>query len=166
MHLNVKIEGMDRVLSKLSPDLLAKPVASFFTRAAITVQNEARTLAPVDTGRLRSSISYKVDTAKVPHWAKVGTNVFYAPYMEFSTGYQTDGSGGRKRHWPPPDALNTWAKRHGVEGGGFAVAKAIGRRGGLRPRRYLRGALEHSLDAIRDALTKLSQDIKVEWDKR
>lgn len=39
--------------------------------------------APVDTGRLKNSISYAVNPAD--HKAYIGTNVPYAPYQEFGT---------------------------------------------------------------------------------
>ena len=75
--------------------------------------------------------------AASPLWAKGGSNVKYAPYMEYGTGRLADaeGGGGGGRHWPPAQALEGWASRHGFgPGGGFLVARAIGRRGGLKPR--------------------------------
>lgn len=56
-----------------------------------TVQNGARERSPVDTGRLRSSITYQVGGRE----AKIGTNVFYAPFQEFGTSrgrWGTDSS--------------------------------------------------------------------------
>jgi HK97 gp10 family phage protein len=54
--------------------------------AGIMVQNRARQLAPVDTGRLRSSIVSKVTQSTGSAEAiEVGTNVEYAPYVEFGT---------------------------------------------------------------------------------
>lgn len=55
-------------------------------RRGILVQNRARQLAPVDTGRLRSSIH--VDSPAVRGrrvGVRVGTNVEYALHMEFGT---------------------------------------------------------------------------------
>lgn len=58
-------------------------------RVGITIQNEARRLAPVDTGRLRSSIqaSEVRRDARGPY-VEVGTNVEYAPFVEFGTSRQ------------------------------------------------------------------------------
>ncbi|MGK3946155.1 hypothetical protein ABK046_48370, partial [Streptomyces caeruleatus] len=47
---------------------------------------------------------------------------------------------GSGSHNPPPSALAGWAARHGLNP--YAVAKAIAKRGGLRPRRFFRDALE------------------------
>lgn len=59
------------------------------TRLGLDVQNRARQLCPVDTGRLRSSVNssgLKRDGRGV--YVEVGTNVEYAPYVEFGTRYQ------------------------------------------------------------------------------
>ena len=52
--------------------------------AGFVVENEAKRLAPVDTGRLRSSITHEADEDGVV----VGTNVKYAVYQELGTRYQ------------------------------------------------------------------------------
>lgn len=51
------------------------------TAAAMVVQGQAVLLCPVDTGRLRQSINYRVSNTE----AAIGTNVEYAPYVEFGT---------------------------------------------------------------------------------
>ena len=51
------------------------------TGAALVVEGAAKTLSPVDTGNLRGSITHEVN----PDHAKVGTNVEYAPYLEYGT---------------------------------------------------------------------------------
>jgi len=42
---------------------------------------------------------------------------------------------------PPPDALSGWARRHGLAGLEFVIARAIGRRG-IKARPFLGPALE------------------------
>lgn len=56
--------------------------------AAIAVENEAKKLSPVDTGRLRSSLSHDSDESG----CVVGTNVEYGAYQEFGTRYQSGTS--------------------------------------------------------------------------
>ena len=51
------------------------------TAAAMEVQGQASEIAPKITGNLRNSITYKVKEEE----AIVGTNVEYAPYVEFGT---------------------------------------------------------------------------------
>lgn len=59
--------------------------AADLQRLAIRVQNEARRLAPVDTGRLRSSLQHVMGEDSTGPWADVGTNVVYAPHVEYGT---------------------------------------------------------------------------------
>jgi len=162
--ISVQIIGLDRVMQKASPALLAKPMRQFFDRATIAVQNRARQNAPVDTGRLRSSITTRVDPSEVPQWGEVGTNVFYAPYMEYGTGTFAEGPNAKGgRHAPPGDALEVWASRHGFASG-YVVAGIIARRGGLKPRRYLRTALKDSLNDIRGYVNRMASDIASAWE--
>jgi hypothetical protein len=83
----VRIEGLEEAIKKLSPDLYAEPLRRFWERSAIAVQSKAKTRPrmPVDTGRLTNSIMYEIDTAHPPLYAKVGSDVEYAPYQEFGT---------------------------------------------------------------------------------
>jgi HK97 gp10 family phage protein len=58
-----------------------KAVDEALTKAAIFVQNEARSLAPVDSGNLKESIDYEVEESK----AIVKTDVEYAIFQEYGT---------------------------------------------------------------------------------
>lgn len=60
-------------------------VAKELARRAIRVESAAKRLAPVDTGRLRSSITWRLERDSAGLMAVVGTNVHYAPYQEFGT---------------------------------------------------------------------------------
>jgi HK97 gp10 family phage protein len=55
------------------------------TRFGLGVQNRARELCPVDTGRLRSSIQSVAGTDRDGPFVEVGTNVNYAMPVEFGT---------------------------------------------------------------------------------
>lgn len=84
-EITVKIDGLEAALKKLDKSLWTEPLRRFWERASIVVQGRARVLAPVDTGRLRASLVYEVDSASPPMYAAVGSDVFYAPYQEFGT---------------------------------------------------------------------------------
>ena len=161
--LGVRIHGLHEAVKKLGPELTAKPMRRFFEQSATVVETDAKRNAPVDTGRMRSSITHEISKARVPLWAKVGTNVHYAPYMEFGTGVFAEGDGGsRDRHWPPGGPLSTWARRHGFESG-YQVARIIGKRGGLKPRRFLRNALKDNLNNIKGYLRQAGQEMAQRW---
>lgn len=61
------------------------PVAADLARRAIRVETAAKRLCPVDTGRLRSSITHQVAVDVRGLAARIGTNVDYAPWVEFGT---------------------------------------------------------------------------------
>jgi len=81
-------------------DILAKKWFPLMMRGAVTeaglfFEREAKLGAPFDTGRLRSSIGHGAngvwDTnfAGKDYWVEVGTNVEYAPYMEYGFTMKT-----------------------------------------------------------------------------
>jgi hypothetical protein len=139
-------------------------------KSALNVQRGARRRAPVDTGRLRASIRpvfYRDGIA-----ADVGSDVEYAHFMEFGTGplgastnkqplpasYKHGG-----RYFPPPSALEGWARRHSGKGkkkgkkavNPFAVAHAIFKRGGTPARPYLFPAWEEERPRFVRAMKRL-----------
>lgn len=72
--------GLRRLLGGMSDD-----VKNAIDRTRVDVQNEARRRAPVDTGRLRSSIvSRAMNTGRSVGYV-VGTNVKYAAAVEYGT---------------------------------------------------------------------------------
>ena len=56
-------------------------VPKALTGAALIVEGAAKMLSPVDTGNLKGSITHEV----MAEYAKIGTNVEYAPYQEYGT---------------------------------------------------------------------------------
>ena len=87
MKIEAKIVGDEEVRRKI--ELLAKKndkeLRTVIEKAVIIVEGNAKDLCPVDTGRLRSSITHEVKSSKDKHIGKVGSNVEYAPYVEFGT---------------------------------------------------------------------------------
>lgn len=61
------------------------PVAREVARRATFVESAAKQLAPVDTGRLRSSIATEMSRDSKGVVAYVGSNVEYAIYLEMGT---------------------------------------------------------------------------------
>lgn len=53
----------------------------------LQIESTARGLAPVDTGRLRSSIIMTKGRDGTGFFVQIGTNVSYAAYVEFGTRY-------------------------------------------------------------------------------
>ena len=162
-EMTIEVEGLREAQAKMEQvvkDLYGQPALMAMRESVLLLQRDAKINAPVDTGRLRASIMPEVRTHSDVIEGVVGSNVIYAPYMEFGTGVFTGPEEsfagafamaphtGAGRHWPPSEALSDWARRHGIPSG-YLVARAIGMRGGLRPRRYLQRALESNRDRIK-----------------
>ena len=163
--VDYKIQGLASMLRKLGPKLVADQMRVFLTKSAIVVQNRARQKTPVDRGRLRNSITTEVDGAQVPLWAKIGTNVPSAKPVEFGTGLLSEAPDSKKRrYFPPPAALDLWARRHGLPSG-FVVAMAIFKRGGTKPVRMLINALRDSQSDISGYLKDAGRAIGRKWSR-
>lgn len=54
-------------------------------RVAVRVQNEARKLAPVDTGRLRASITHSIARTANGPVARIRVGVAYGAFVEYGT---------------------------------------------------------------------------------
>lgn len=79
------------------------------TRCGMQAEGYAKDLCPVDTGNLRSSITYTVDEEKAT--AYIGTANEYAPYVELGTGKYYPG--GRPDPWVYQDDKGNWHLTHG-----------------------------------------------------
>lgn len=134
---------LQKKLEQVAKDISGAPLINATRDATLLVQRGAKQLAPVDTGRLRASIIPEIVKQVKSIQGIVGSNLSYAPYMEFGTGTVV----GRAPHRPPSDALNVWARRHGIPSG-YLVARAIGRRGGLEGYKYLTGSLRMNTPKI------------------
>ena len=89
----------------------------------------AKLLCPVDTGNLRNSITHQRTDEKT---VAIGTNVEYAPYVELGTGTE---------YTPPPE----WMQNNAPRGAGI-------RNGGMKPKPYLRPAVENHRDEYKQII--------------
>ncbi len=150
-NLNVNMRGLRKLVKKADTAILRKPMRTFFTKTGVKVQGESRRRAPVDTGTLRNSIVYNVDKRPLPLWVKIGSNKKYAPFQEFGT----------RPHFPPPSALSTWARRHGLPSG-FLAARAIARRG-IKGKEYMQKGLRASRESIKAYLADAAKAVEKAW---
>ena len=125
------MQEMDRIITELHGEKMLQGMRD----ATLWITRDAKTLAPVDTGRLRASITPDVQLEADAVLGVVGSNVLYAPYMELGT----------RPHWPPRGALAVWAERHGIPE--FLVMRAIAMRG-TKAYKFLQGAFEQNKDRI------------------
>lgn len=67
-------------------DALPEQIEQALTAIGMTAETHAKELCPVDTGRLRNSITHEVDIGG--HATIIGSNVEYAAYVELGTSRQ------------------------------------------------------------------------------
>lgn len=73
-------------------------------RCGSQAEGYAKGLAPVDTGRLRNSITHLVEDGEPAVY--IGTNMEYATYVELGTGKYAEG--GRPTPWVYQDDNGNW----------------------------------------------------------
>lgn len=99
------IENLDKLISKLEK---LNDVNQAMEQACILVENEAKIKCPVDNGLLRNSITHYIKDNPNELVGVVGTNVEYAPYVEFGTGIYSSLGNGRQDRWKYKDAKGEW----------------------------------------------------------
>ncbi len=156
MSLNVTITGVKGLMRVLDEKKWRVIIIAQMAKAGSLVRVAAASLAPVDTGTLRRSITSRVIAGISEVVAEIGSPMPYAPFMEFGTGLMTTPT--RPRHFPPAAALHGWALRHGFPNG-FVVARAIARRGGLMPRRFMLGGLNMKRTQVWRQIVKILDGI-------
>lgn len=153
--IRVRIQGGDELRRALgNEEFVRGPLRNFLNRAAFVVEAEMKQAAPVDTGRLRTSITTNVEQLR----ATIGPTVHYAPYVEFGT----------RPHWPPPGALQPWASRHGFPAGakGDAIVRWIISRRGTKAHPFLRPAAQKAKLQIEALGQMLLQEIALRFSRR
>lgn len=159
--ISAEIKGLketQRNLDKAVSDLRGAPVLNAMRDATLLVERDAKkglvgyqspSVGGVNTGRVRASITPEVKTQGAEVVGVVGSNVSYAPFVEFDT----------KPHWPPLAALEVWAQRHHTSA--FLVARAISRRGTIG-KHFLQKAFDSNRGKIESyfqkAVKKITED--------
>ena len=83
-NLEIDARAFLASLDKYQEDVL-EGLQKDIEKAALTLEKNAKQNCPVDTGKLRASITTEVGNLE----AEVGTNVEYALYVEFGTSKQS-----------------------------------------------------------------------------
>jgi hypothetical protein len=145
------LRGLDIVQRNtrlLAPHIL-KSIAVLLYQEGEAVMAKSKPLVPVDLGALRASgrVSPPVSTANsiTVTLGYGGTASLYAVYVHEGIGPAV----GRPPFMPPVGPFEDWAARHGMEGAGFLIARAVGQRG-IKPTKYLeRPFLEHARNMMK-----------------
>lgn len=147
----VRIRGLDKLVKKLGPQMVARPARSFLNRVGIAIQSNSRKHAPNYRGLLVNSIAVEVDNAPLPLWVKIGPNVgIYGIAQELGT----------KPFWPPRAPLEEWGRRKGMSPQQvYLVRRSISRKG-IKPKHYMRDGLEDTLPRIPSLVERMAAEIE------
>lgn len=115
----VGLKELQRDLKKMSKETAIKVKKEAYA-SGLDVQGQAKdnlkALKAWDLGNLANTIL--VDRSSDGEMVEIGPTAPYGPCVEFGT----------KPHFPPPDALEGWAKRHGFDSA-WPICKAIAEHG-------------------------------------
>lgn len=111
-------------------------------------------------GASRQSATSERDMSDFPRWARVGSNLPTARWGELGTGLLSiDPESSHRRYFPPPSAMEAWAKDRGFESG-WAAANAIYKAGGTAPRGWLKASFNEAVPKIDGWLSGAAQLIE------
>lgn len=156
VEITLTVTGLDDLQEKLDAikPALQDATEKLLTNWGIEVEARAKVYAPVDTGRLRASLTHTdVEVSAVESSIKVGTDVYYGPFAEYGT----------RPHWAPTGVLQPWAQRHGFGSGaaGDNLVRAIIAKYGTKAHPYLTPAFEDTnRDVLPGLVVELLEDIK------
>lgn len=80
-----EIKEVQKDIARKLKEMTGPPVVATMRNATLMVLRDAKIFAPVDTGRLRASITPSVSGSADKVEGVVGSNVHYAPYQETGT---------------------------------------------------------------------------------
>ncbi len=117
--MNVKIEGLEAAMKKLDMRAWEPITTKFLQQAGQVMEAHAKGRSPVDTGRLRASITHVLGNESPPMSVLTGTNVEPYPQIldesaahHYREGTPFDGeptagwlSGHTDEYWPKIEAL-------------------------------------------------------------
>jgi hypothetical protein len=143
IEVRISIEGLDDA-GELA-DQYAKDVEECAVGAiqdyCIDVTAAAIERAPVDTGAMQGDIAWRIEDG-----GKTGI-------VEAKKEYSLFVDQPTKPHFPPPEALAGWARRHGMPGAEYAIAKKIAARG-TKGQPFISPAWERGAAEFVDLLVK------------
>lgn len=136
--MKIEISG-DSSLIKTLKSLAQHDFSDVLTKACMLVEAEAKQRCPVDSGYLRNSITTSVED----NVGYIGSNVEYAPYVEYGTGlFAEEGNGRKDTPWWYKDAKGEWHKTSGQN-----------------PQPYLRPAINNNQQRITELIAHRVEEL-------
>ena len=143
MQFQLKVENLPELQRKLGESNFRVALKQGMENATTYIEKEIKTRTPVLSGRLRSSFTHKVSIDGTK--GVVGTDVKYAPFVEYGTGVYV----GKGRIYPKTAKALAWdgTVRKSIKGmkGRFYVKKAWEEEGGGKLLRFFTASFDEAL---------------------
>ena len=81
MQITITTEGLEPITAGMQSNAPEKAIKNNLTNTVLKIERKAKQSTVVDTGRLRASIDHNITGTS----AVIGTNVEYAPFIEYGT---------------------------------------------------------------------------------
>ena len=111
MRMNVDFRGNIAEELRKYRDAKVAELKDVVNESALMIESGAKQLAPVDTGRLRSSIQIFANEDGLSY--DIGTKTNYAVFVEFGTGKYAAKGDGRETPWVYQDRKGRWHRTSG-----------------------------------------------------
>lgn len=143
MAVTMDVSGLIEALDASLAEFQMRTLPRTMQRIGSLMQDYAQDRVPVRTGHLKASIAHDEGVEGLTYYARVGSNVEYAPYVEFGTGDTGEASPGGRWYGDHPSGASYTAGWPGMRAQPY-----------LRPAVYDHEAVYRGLveDAIREAL--------------
>ena len=142
MRATIRIKGMAELTRRLREVKVAigDTLETAGTKGMLVIEGGARDKVSVDIGELRRGITTKT-LEKIENSVKIGTgtNLEYAPYLEYGTGIYAENGEGRKTPW-----VYYYAGTKGPEGWRFTR--------GMKAKPFLRPAYDENKERVQDVV--------------
>lgn len=147
--VDIEVIGLNDAKRKLREidTQTANRIKAQVLKSGLKIESAAKDKAPVDTGRLRAAIDTRVSNGGFTY--EVYPTVTYAAAIEFGT----------KAHFPPTGAIAGWARRHGLSGKEYLIARSIARRG-TKKQPFLFPAYEAEKDQFIDGIRTILKGLR------
>lgn len=150
VNLTISTSGIDDCLKAADPKQVYTILMTWYARGTTLAANELRSRAPK---RLKRKVYVRMDVVRPPRWARIGVRGGLSWLVEGGTGRLGDPSFNHGPHWPSTDGI---MKQTGLpRTRAFAMARAIGLRGGNPPQPYIRP----TWDAVKDRIEQMGPQI-------
>lgn len=166
MRVDVELSGLYEAINQIQAyqTNTVKLIKDATNEAALNIQRNAKLNltrgGQVDSGNLRSRVVIEPQNGDVSGMKlKVGTNVFYAPYIEFGTGIFAVNGDGRKTPWAfPVSEAGTGKKKYNfkqilIDDVPYYVTR------GAKPHPFLFPAWEEEQPKFKQRLKEILQNV-------